>query len=85
MKTTIAKSGGVKNTIIHELSWSIANPRKGAKTGVKRNMVKMSDIILAIASPTKRSRTPAIVVMKTADAPTPAIKRKVNINSREGE
>src|SRR5688572_23863031 len=74
-KTMTANKGGVRNTICHDETWRIAKPKNGAMTGVNRKMVKMSDMVLAILSPTKRSRTPAIVVMKTADAPIPATKR----------
>src|SRR5690349_20866302 len=71
-KTSTANRGGVRNTIFQEEMDRMPRPRKGASTGVKRKMVKISDMVCAILSPEKRSRTPAIVVMNTADAPMPA-------------
>ncbi len=47
-------------------------------------MVNISDMIRAIWSPTKRSRTPAIVVINTAEAPMPAKKRAASINPSDG-
>lgn len=82
--TARANNGGVRNTACHEPAERIAIPRNGAAMGVKRKIVKMSDITRAISSPTKRSRTPATVVMNTAEAPTPATKRAVSISSRFG-
>ena len=77
--------GGVRKTTLHEKTESNARPRKGAKMGVNKNMVKTNDMIRAISSPTNRSRTPAIVAMNTADAPMPAMNRATNINERVGE
>src|SRR5690606_11196558 len=83
--TTTAKSGGARNTILHPENERMASPRKGARMGVNKKIVRMSDMVRAISSPEKRSRTPAMVVMNTADAPTPAIKRAPYIISRLGE
>src|SRR4051794_29325706 len=73
--TMAANKGGVRKTIRHEAMDKIAIPKKGAKTGVERKTVKISDMMRAIRSPLNRSRTPAIVVIKTAEAPMPAMKR----------
>src|SRR5690606_30098247 len=84
-KNTITpKSGGARKTIRHEKKCRMADPKKGAITGVKRKMVMISDMTWAILSPSKRSRTPAIVVINTADAPTPATKRAKYIRESPG-
>src|SRR5687767_5982421 len=65
--TTTANNGGVRKTICHDATDIMAIPKNGAKIGVNKKIVKISDMVCAIRSPTKRSRTPAMVVMKTAD------------------
>jgi hypothetical protein len=83
-KTTTAKSGGVRNTTCYDETERIAVPRNGATMGVKRKIVKISDMVRAILSPTRRSRTPAMVIMKSAEAPTPATNRAASIQPRPG-
>jgi hypothetical protein len=43
--------------------------------GVNRKIVSTSDIVRAISSPENRSRTHAMVIMKSAAAPMPWTKR----------
>src|ERR1044071_40517 len=82
--TTIPMTGGVRKTICHEPTDSTAIPMKGASTGVNKKIVSTSDMICAMRSPTKQSRTPAMVVVNTAEAPTPAMNLAASINGMLG-
>src|SRR5205809_7163198 len=82
--TMTANNSGVRNTMRHDAMCKIAKPRKGANTGVERNTVKINDMMRAIASPTYLSRTLAMVVIKTADAPIPATNLATNIKPNVG-
>ena len=67
----MAAAAGIQNNVRHGANVSTIEPSPGASTGTSTNVAMMCDIVLAIRSPLKVSRTIASASERGAAAPRP--------------